>query len=340
MDPPIGVDESTYEPRELVTEILERGEEPVTLPPVAVPQPDVLLEEYVATLAGKADGTIDAYARILRQLTQWIARRPGNGGRFWPDVFTRTALEAYLAQLEETGYSVSHRARVKAVTGGFARWLIEEKELLRRNPARGIEIPAQTMLAPRRLDNDQRYVLRELVEQADDPRGAALFTLGYCAGCRVSDVSWLRMEHTHVGPKVGWLHVGYKGGKTRDIDLVNDVRKALDTYLHHGGRDPESPYVFTSQREERLSEAGIHHWFRTLKARATKDQWALIQSLSFHDLRHDFAHRAREAGWSLEEVAYYLGHVTKKGTPAIQTTARYTQVSRQQVKDKLRLIKG
>lgn len=313
----------------------------MTFPRAALAQPDRLVEEYVATLAGKAEGTIDAYARILRQLTGWLAQRPGHdGGPFRPEIFTRTALETYLTMVEEQGYSISHRARIKAVAGGFARWLIEEKEVLRRNPARGIEVAAQTMLAPRQLDSDQRYVLRELVEQADDPRGAALFALGYWAGCRVSDVSWLRTEHTHVGPKVGWLHVGYKGGKTRDIDLVNQARKPLETYLHHGGRDPESPYVFTSQREERLSEAGIHYWFRTLKAQATKDQWALIQALTFHDLRHDFAHRARAAGWSLEEVAYYLGHVTKKGTPAIQTTVRYTQVSRQQVKEKLRAIKG
>lgn len=39
-------------------------------------------------------------------------------------------------------------------------------------------------------------------------------------------------------------------------------------------------------------------------------------------------------------VSYYLGHVTMKGTPAIQTTARYTQVSRAQVEEKLRLLKG
>jgi hypothetical protein len=52
------------------------------------------------------------------------------------------------------------------------------------------------------------------------------------------------------------------------------------------------------------------------------------------------AHRAREAGWSLEELAYYLGHVTVKGTPAIQTTIRYTQVSRAHVKEKLKLLKG
>ena len=66
----------------------------------------------------------------------------------------------------------------------------------------------------------------------------------------------------------------------------------------------------------------------------------MIHDVTFHDLRHDFAHRARAAGWNIEEVAYYLGHVTKKGTPAIQTTARYTQVSRERLKDKLRLISG
>ena len=309
--------------------------------PLVIPtQPDALVDEYVTTLSGKAHGTVDAYARILRQLTQWIAARPGNGGRFQAEAFTRTALESYLAELATAQYSVSHRARIKAVAGGFARWLIEEKELLRRNPARGVEIPAQAILAPRGLDADQRYVLRELVEKMDDPRGAAIFALGYWAGCRVSDVSWLRIEHIHVTPKQGWIRVGYKGGKMREIDLRNEARKLLDTYLHRGGRDPKSPYIFSSQRGERLSEAGIHHWLRTLKAQARKDQWPLIAAITFHDLRHDFAHRARAAGWTLEEVAYYLGHITKKGTPAIQTTARYTQVSREQVKDKLGLIQG
>lgn len=183
-------------------------------------------------------------------------------------------------------------------------------------------------------------MLRNLVEKADDVHGQALFALGYWAGCRVSDVAHLLMEHTHVGPKIGWLHVGHKGEKFRDIDLLNEARRPLYDYIQHGGRDPESVYVFTSQRSPRLTEDGIHHWFRTLKRQANKDEWELIADLSYHDLRHDFAHRAREAGWSLEEVAYYLGHVTLKGTPAIQTTVRYTQVSRAQVKEKLKLMKG
>jgi hypothetical protein len=117
--------------------------------------------------------------------------------------------------------------------------------------------------------------------------------------------------------KPGWLHVGYKGSKWRDIDLLNEACAPLYAYLQ-ATRDIRRTYVFMSQRSERLTEEGIHYWFRTLKVQATTDQWASIQDLTFHDLRQDFAYRAREAGWSPEEVAYYLGLVTKKGAPAIQ----------------------
>src|SRR5207248_1327867 len=77
--------------------------------------------------------------------------------------------------------------------------------------------------------------------------------------------------------------------------------------------------VFTSQRSERLTEEGIYYWFRTLKAQGSRDQRAVIENLSFHDLRHDFAQRARAAGWLPEEVAYYLGQVTQQGMMALQT---------------------
>jgi len=298
---------------------------------------ELLLHEYEHFISNKAQGTIDAYVRTVYHVMEWVAQRPGNGGHFHPQQLTKTAVEVYLTSLEQQGFSLNHRARVKSTISSFARWLMEEKGLLLRNPTRGVDLPSQQVLAPRQLSEDQRYILRLLVEQEEDRRGAAIFALGYWAGCRVSDVSWLQMAHTHVGPKVGWLHIGYKGGKWRDIDLMNETRKPLYEYLKTSG-DVDRTYVFTSQRSDRLTEEGIHHWFRTLKARATKDQWEYIHNLTFHDLRHDFAHRAREAGWSLEEVAYYLGHVTKKGTPAIQTTVRYTQVSREQVKEELKYI--
>ena len=107
----------------------------------------------------------------------------------------------------------------------------------------------------------------------------------------MSDIAHLLMEHTNVGPKIGWLHVGHKGEKWRDIDLLNEARRPLYDYLRHGRSDPESHYVFTSQRNAQLTEAGIHHWFRSLKRQGNKEQWELIADLSFHDLRHVFDNR-------------------------------------------------
>jgi site-specific recombinase XerD len=301
---------------------------------------DPLATTYIESLAGKTPATVAAYRRSLRHFLAWLQAKPGCEAAFDPTTFTRTAAQVYFAELEEQELSVSDRARRKAVLTGFARWLIEEQGMLQRNPMRAVALPAQPLLAPRELSPDQRYILRSLVERDGAPRSAALFALGYWAGCRVSDVAWLEHQHTHLTPNAGWVHVGHKGGKARDIDLHREARQPLADHLTLRPTDDAGRYVFRSQRGERLSEAGIHHWFRALKAQATHAEWALIADLSFHDLRHDFAHRARAADWSLEAVAYYLGHVTKKGTPAIQTTARYTQVSRAQLKRHLGRVTG
>ncbi|AVF28887.1 tyrosine-type recombinase/integrase [Paenibacillus larvae] len=309
-----------------------------------IPFPEYIpiLEEYLKELSNKDESTIDSYMRILRQFTDWMSERPGSRGNFQPGMLTRTALETYLAEMEVNGYSISHRNRVKSVVGNFGNWLMEEKGLIRKNPAQGIVIPPQPQMAPRMLSPDQRYVLKNLIERDGEQRSAAIFALGYWAGCRPSDVSWLLMDNVYVGPKIGRIKVGHKGRKIRELDLRNEVRRELFEYIYgpEKRKFPESRYVFTSQRSDRLTESGIHQWLEKIKNRATKDEWELIQDVTFHDLRHDFAHRAREAGWDLEEIAFYLGHVTNKGTPAIQTTVRYTQPSMEQINRKLKEVRG
>jgi hypothetical protein len=83
--------------------------------------PEDLVEEYLLTLEGRSAPTVEVYGRILRSLAGWVAERPGGSGGFRPELFTQTALETYLKELEARGYSVSHRFRVKSVASGFAR---------------------------------------------------------------------------------------------------------------------------------------------------------------------------------------------------------------------------
>ena len=304
----------------------------------AAGETQVLLSEYEQFLSVKARGTIDAYLRTVRQLIAWLASRPGSAGRFEPQQLTVEAVEQYLAHLEREGFSLHHRARVRSSISNFAQFLIEEKGLLRRNPTRSVELPPLPALALQTLTQEQRDILRVLVEQEGNRRGAALFALAYWAGCRVSELSRLQMTNTHVDHVAGWLRVGHDGKGWRDIDLMDEARRPLYAYLQ-ATRSIQRTYVFISQRSERLTEEAIHFWFRALKAQAANGQREVIQGITFNDLRRDFASRARAADWSLEEVTYYLGDVAK-GASALQTTIQNVEVSRKGVWQKLENVKG
>jgi len=299
------------------------------------------IEEFQqACLLHNEPVTIRIYLHILHHFTQWAMKRGGKTTPFQPEQHVTPAIiEQYLTLLVTQGSSPSHCKRVKSVIHQFCQWLIEEKGCLRQNPTRTVILERPPSVSPRPLTPAQRYILQALMKQ-EDCRGKALFALGYWAGCRVMDIIDLPLSHAHVGAKSGWLRLEEEGGKSRDIDLTNEARRLLYDYLQHREREEGSPYVFLSQRGPQLSDAGLHHWFRALKHKATPQDQQLIAEIRFHDLRHDFAYRAQDAGWTLEEIAYYLGHTTVRGTPALQTTMQYAQMTRAQIKDKLRTMKG
>ncbi|MFL9455941.1 MULTISPECIES: tyrosine-type recombinase/integrase [Nostocales] len=281
-----------------------------------------LLFEYEAFLVSRTHkSTTDTYMRIIRQLVLWITNQNSSSGIF--EQFSKDVLKTYITHLEATGYSATHLARVKSAISGFARWLIESKGILISNPTSGLSIPQQPFQGNSELSQSQRQILQKLVLVDGKKRSLAIWALGYWAGCSVSDIAWLRETDTHISLKQGWISVGYKIGKVRDINLITEARRPLCEYIYSDERNHESRYTFTSQRHERLTEAGIHRWWKNIKSLALPQEYPLIESVTFHDLRHDFAHRMCQAGWTLEQVAYYLGHMTKWGTPSLQTTARY-----------------
>ena len=314
---------------------------------------DPVVDAFAQALGGKDSKTIAAYLGTIRDLIVWLATRPG-GTPFHMDLLTETAIDGYMRHLESQNRAPRTRSKALSALKRFCRWGVEAGHL-RRNPTLAIERPIVVAMAPTELSNDQRYVLKTLIERAESPRLAAIFALGYWTGLRISEVATLNVDHCILNQRAGTITiVGSKGGKTRTLDLHNQARKALYAYLslpatHLEAREPESPYVFTSQRAawlrqrelpDHLTVRGITHLWAHLRTQAKHTEWDLIHTVTFHDLRHDFAHRARAGDWTLEAIAVYLGHQTNDGTPAIATTVRYTLPGRQQLKDYLHRLQG
>ena len=321
-------------------------------PPPSSPGWDVL-QAFERSLGDRNPQTVRAYKTTLQDLMDWLTTKPGHQP-FRMEFLTETAMKGYLDQLRSTGRAPRTRSKALSALRCFGRWAVEEGLLL-HNPAAHLERPTVVKMAPTELTEEQRYALKSLVEQNGSRRVAAIFALAYWAGLRISEIAVLRREDCEVNRRAGTITVrDSKGGKTRTLDLHNEARKALYAYLHDtmgpkDARDPDSDYVFTSQRAawlrrhgkpDHLSDRALEHLWTRLKRRAAHAQWVLVQAVTFHDLRHDWAHRAREAGWQLEEIAVYAGHQTQDGAPAITTTARYTLPSRRQLKVRLQALQG
>ena len=99
----------------------------------------------------------------------------GHDNQFHPEYITRQLVEIYLDTLKSSSY----KNQAKSALSGFCTWLVEEKKILARNPTRGIVVPAQAMLAPRILSEEQRVAVRDLVDREADLRGKAAFALGF-----------------------------------------------------------------------------------------------------------------------------------------------------------------
>ena len=312
-----------------------------------------VFQEFRDALGTRDPKTIATYLTTLRDFVAWLAAQPG-GAPFHLGLVTETAVRGYMDSLKSAGRAPRTRSKALSALRRFCWWAVDEGHL-RRNPARLMERPTVVALAPTELSEKQRFVLKQLVEQHTTRRFEAIFALGYWAGLRISEIAALRVDQCHINQRAGSITlIDAKGGKTRTLDLHNMARRALYDYLfperpQDRERDEESVYIFTSQRAawlrqqgrpDHLSERGIEHLWMQAKQQGTQEEWERIADVTFHDLRHDFAHRARAAGWSLEEIAVYVGHQTKDGAPAIATTVRYTLPSRRQLKERIQELPG
>ena len=146
------------------------------------------------------------------------------------------------------------------------------------------------------------------------PHAAAALRLLMLTGCRRNEILTLRWEDVHLQTQELQLSDSKTGPRT--VSLSPEAAAVLAQLP----RLPGNPWVIPGAKPGARLSSLFEPW-RKVRARAGLDD------VRIHDLRHSYASRALALGESLPVIAKLLGHAR------IQTTARYTHLTRDAVND-------
>lgn len=143
--------------------------------------------------------------------------------------------------------------------------------------------------------------------------GAGL-RLGEVMGLNVGDVDLeagvLRVKHSRQRIKIpennksSVIKTNLKTGKSRrDIPLNAPLKKILEEYLKHCGKEDWQKPLISWKEKKPVDARTIQYYFTKLKKSHQLDP-----SLTFHSLRHSFATRALETGVDVQALSELMGH--------------------------------
>lgn len=142
-------------------------------------------------------------------------------------------------------------------------------------------------------------------------RDALILLVAYRHGlrsCELVDLTW-----DQVNFKLGTLLVHRaKNGANSTHPLTGDELRSLRILK----KDSQSPYIFVSERGDRMTTANVRQLCRKLRQALNLDI-----PLHAHALRHACGHKLADQGIDTRRIQDYLGHKN------IQNTQRYTQLS-------------
>jgi site-specific recombinase XerD len=319
------------------------------------------LEDWVTAAAGSM-ATVKSYQREARRLMLWMQMERAGKGLATFRLDDAQAYRAFLAYIPEPwisrakaapgteGWSpfrgqisaASQRQALTVVAAWFD-WLVNA-EYIRVNPWRLIKKSGQNrgeivqaLDTKAFSDKAMAEVISFIERQTPNPAQArARFVIAFLAstGIRSAELLSATVGDVRAEPEGMFLRVTGKGGKIRDVMLVDAAVAALNDYLATRGLDSieSAPAAapLLAQQDDAMQPVGYMTLYKTTRqwlARAvtfsalSDAEKNKLQGASAHWLRHTFGTRAVAAGAPLDVIQQQLGHNNINTTMSIYSRA-------------------
>lgn len=263
--------------------------------------------------------TLDAYGRDIDFWLDYL-----NSQNVTYDNVSKHEFRDFLALMTDRGLARTTMARRVASIKSFYRYgarsgLYAKVEIGFMKP------PKAKAPLPKAIAETDAKELLGAIAMLDQPdwakkRDVAVLMLLYGCGLRISEALGLRRGDTPKGP---WLRIIGKGGKSRDVPIMDAVRFAIDDWLNHCPFDQgEDGPLFFSSRGSALNARAVQRLVEKLRF-----QLGLDETTTPHALRHAFATHLLAGGGDMRAIQTLLGH------SSMSTTQRYTKVDTAQLID-------
>lgn len=229
-------------------------------------------------------------------------------------------VRAWIAYRAGRGFAKTSNARALSAVRTFFRHLHRHAGITNAVPLQ-ISGPKLDKPLPKAPNEAQASAALEGLERSERlawiaARDHALAILLYGCGLRISEALSLTIGDVTQGQTS--LRIVGKGGKERQVPMLNIVAKSLEDYLSkspHHWRDDKTIPLFMGARGKKLQPAVFQRTVQTLRRKL-----GLPESLTPHAMRHAFATHLLSRGAELRDIQELLGH------SSLSTTQRYTHV--------------
>lgn len=279
------------------------------------------IKPYENYLVGsKAKGTVDLYLRVIHRFIKVIGDKPLKE----IDMFDIHAYKASTFKRGKEGISSSTLATELSALCFYLDFLNVAFKLNIVNMKDAYRIrPKVVQTIPEAIE--YRDVV-SMLKEADDREDRLIILILFYTGVRINELLQLKtdcVKETDIYiddevKRIKIIKVIGKGGKEREIPLLDEVANELEEYIKYV---KEQDYFKKKYKKEEVYEVKLFK-------KSYKTIWRRIKAVGDkidiyvhpHMLRHSFATQLRKRGEQLDTIKDLLGH------KSIATTQRYAKI--------------